>query len=250
MLISSTKGIGVDALKILVYGESGAGKTSLAKTIGEPTIVISAEAGLLPLRGESIDVIDITTDDKGQPLAKDKRIDRLAEAYQYLLTPEAQKKYKWIVVDSLSELSHNLIEKLQVEYPDAKNTLQMYGENSKRMRSLVKLFRDLPHYNVMFTALSEVEKDENGQRFMNIQMVGKIAQQLPAYFDEVFFIHTNTDDKKPILVTGKTDRLMSKDRSGALDATEPPNIGLIAKKIRSTNKATASVVETKKEENK
>jgi len=245
MLISSTKGIGVDALKILVYGESGAGKTSLAKTIGEPPLLISAEAGLLPLRGESIDVIDLTIDDKGQPLPKEKRIERLAEAYQYLLTPEAQKKYKWIMIDSLTELSQNLVEKLQTEFTERKDSLVLYGENAKRMRSLVKLFRDLPLYNVIFTALAEWEKDDNGQRFQSIQMVGKISQQLPAYFDEVWFLHVN--DGERILVTGKSDRLVAKDRSGACDQFEKADIGAIVKKIRAMNKPEPTKQEKKEE---
>ena len=49
MKISTTKAVGNDALKILIYGESGSGKTTLAGTINEPTLIISAEAGLLCL---------------------------------------------------------------------------------------------------------------------------------------------------------------------------------------------------------
>lgn len=227
MIISSTKGIGVNALKMLVYGPSGVGKTSLAMTIKEPLLLISAEAGLLPLRHSEIDVIDLTT------VTKDKRIDMLAEAYTYLMTPEAQKKYKWIMIDSLSELSQNLVEKLQVEFPDRKDSLVLYGENAKRMRSIVKLFRDLPHYNVIFTALDETEKDDNGMRFQTIQMIGKISQQLPAYFDEVFYMTTIEGVRK--LVTGKSEKLVAKDRSGALEQFEPADLGLIVAKIRKTN---------------
>jgi phage nucleotide-binding protein len=238
MLISSTKNVGVNELKMLVYGEPGVGKTSLAKTIKEPLLLISAEAGLLPLRGESIDVIDITKNDKGELLPKELRIDRLAEAYSYLLTDEAKKKYKWVMIDSLSEISQNLVEKLQKEFPERKDSLVLYGENSKRMRSLVKLFRDLPNYSVVFTALSEIEKDDNGMRYQTIQMVGKIAQSLPAFFDEVFFMHVQKEDGKPdsrVLVTGKSDKLVAKDRSGALDQIEPADLSVIVSKIRKTN---------------
>lgn len=247
MKIFSTENIGVNELKILVFGEPGAGKTSLAKTIKEPTVIISAEAGLLPLRGEKIDVIDISRDDNGNLIPKEKRADKLAEAYQYLLTEAARKKYKWVFIDSLTEINQNLLEKLQQEFTDPKDTLKLYGELSKRMRSLVKSFRDLPGYNVVFTALSEVEKDENAQRYTTISLVGKFAAQLPAFFDEVFYLHVQKNEdgsQSRVLVTDKTDKLTVKDRSGALEKFESPDLSIIANKIRKPK------TEPKKEEKK
>ena len=243
MKITSTDQLGQNALKILVYGESGAGKTSLAKTIKEPMLIISAEAGLLPLRKEKIDVFDITKADDGSIVPKEERIKRVQDVYKFLLTDEAQKKYKWIYIDSLSELSQNLIESLYVEFPERNQTLPMYGELNKRTRSLVKAFRDLPHYSVVFTALSEVDKDENGVRIMQPTLIGKFATQLPALLDEVFFLHSEkneeTGDVKRVLVTQKTDRLVAKDRSGSLDRIEAADLGLIAKKIRESTEKNA-----------
>lgn len=244
MKIISTENIGINELKILVFGESGAGKTSLAKTIKEPTIILSAEAGLLPLRGEKIDVIDLTKDDSGKLLPKEKRIDRLIESYKYLQTEEAQKKYKWVFIDSLTEINQNLLEKLQAEYTERKDSLVLFGELSKGMRGIVKSFRDLPSYNVVFTALSEIEKDENSQRYTTISLVGKFASQLPAFFDAVLFLHAARDEEgniKRVLVTEKSEKLVAKDRSAALSKFESPDLSIIANKIR--NKKT----ETKKE---
>lgn len=236
MKVTNTKSIGADALKILVYGESGTGKTTLASTINEPTLVISAEAGLLCLRGKSIDVIDISVNDEGQPIKKEERIDRLGEAYAYLLTDEARKKYKWIFIDSLSELSQNMVEKLQQEFPERKDSLVLYGENSKRMRSLVKSFRDLPYYNVVFTALSSIDKDENNMRYVGISIVGSFAEKIPALFDEVLYLHVErnaeTGEISRQLVTQKSDKLVCKDRSGSLNKTEPADLSVIANKIR------------------
>ena len=175
--------------------------------------------------------MDITTDDEGRVIKKEDRIKRLGDAYAYLMTPEANEKYDWVFVDSLSELSQAMMDQLNTEFPDRKDSLVMYGENSKRMRSLVKSFRDLPNYNVVFTALSDIDKDENGARFTTVQMVGSISKQLPAFFDEVFYLYANEDGERALLTTGDS-KVIAKDRSGKLDRIEKPNLAMVASKIK------------------
>jgi len=229
MKISNTNASAATALKVLIYGAPGAGKTSTAKTIKEPTIIISAEAGLLCLREEKIDVIDLSVDDDGKVIPKEKRIARLAEAYKYISQPEVLKKYKWVFVDSLTELSQNLIEQLELEFPDRAQSLVKYGESAKRMRGIIKSFRDLPT-NVVMTALLSVEKDENNKRFYGVNMVGKISDTIAGYFDECFLL-TEIEGKR-VFVTEKSDNHQAKDRSGSLSKFEEPNLDLIAKKIK------------------
>jgi phage nucleotide-binding protein len=233
--VLSTKNIGVDRLKILVYAPPGSGKTTLAKTINEPTLVISAEAGLLVLKDADIDVVDITTDDNGQLIPKESRIKRLTEAYSYLLKPESQAKYKWVFIDSLTEIGQNLVEQLQKEHPDRKDALVLWGEYSKNMRSIIKALRDLPHYNVVMTALSERDKDENGVYTTGVALNGKISQALPGFFDEVFYYDLRKDSEGKVvrrLLTQATDTVVAKDRSGMLKQFEEPNLNQIAKKIK------------------
>jgi len=233
MKISTTKNIGNTSLKVLVFGEPGAGKTTLAGTIQEPTLIISAESGLLSLAGKSIDVVDISTDDKGEVIKKEERIKRLLEVYNFIISPEARAKYKWIFLDSLTEISQNLIEQLNVEFPDRKDSLVLYGENAKRMRGLIKAFRDLPYYNVVMTALSKTDKDEAGFRYTGVNITGKIAETAPALFDEVFYLHCDAEGNR-MLVTNKTDKIMVKDRSGKLDKVEPADLHKIALKIKAS----------------
>lgn len=233
MRIESTKERTGHKLKIIVHGESGSGKTSLAKTIKDKVLVISSEAGLLCLAGSDVDYIDITRTDDGRPTPREERISKLGEAYKYLLTKECQEKYQWVFLDSLTEISQNLMEKLYHEYPDRKDSLVMYSENAKTMRSIIKMFRDLPHYNVVFTALTSTEKDENMKRYKGINVTGKISEQIPAFFDEVFYLAVieAEDTTKRVLVTSKKEGIVCKDRSGKLGKFEGPDLQAIYNKI-------------------
>lgn len=235
MRVVSTSGQGHDKIKMLVYGEPGNGKTSLAATIKERVLIISAEAGLLCLAGREIDSIDISTDDNGVMIPEEKRIPRLGEVYTYLISQECRDKYDWIFIDSLTEISQNLVKQLNVEFPNRSDSLVLYGENAKRMRSLIKSFRDLPYYNIVFTALSSIEKDENNQRYIGIDMVGKIASSMPAFFDICLYLKKDIDAngsvKRNLISSGST-RQIAKDRSGKLLPEEPANLQIIIDKIR------------------
>lgn len=235
MLIKKTNDVTHASIKMLVYGESGAGKTYLASTINEPILIISAEAGLLSLKDFKIDSVDLSIDDNDMLIPKEKRIERLVAVYKYLLLPETIKKYRWIYLDSLTEISQNLIESLYLEFPERSQTLAMYGENSKKLISIIKSFRDINHYNVVMTALSSLDKDDIGGRHMLPSVVGKVSEKLASYFDEVFYLYIQKDEKGNLsrkLLCNKTDRIIAKDRSGSLNVIEEPNLQKITDKIR------------------
>jgi len=230
MKINSTNKMDNQNLKCLIGGFSSAGKTTLAGTIDTPTLVISAESGLLSLRGKEVDYIDLNVNDKGEVLKEpSQRVKRLADVFQYLHdTPNL--KYKNVFLDSLSEIGELLVEKLQKDFPDRKDSFPMWGEYSKVMKSIVKKFRDLP-YNVFMTCIIEVDKDQNNKRFLSFDIPGRISEKLPQYFDEVFYLMADEDGKRH-LHTKATDTLRhAKDRSGRLEALENPDLGLITKKI-------------------
>lgn len=252
MKIENTLDASAGCIKMLVAAEAGNGKTTLAKTIqdklNEKVLVISAEAGLLSLRGSNVDFIELQNkwDDATKaylPVPKSERINRLLEIYQFLMLPETMKKYTWIFIDSLTEINQNMQEFLdsQEDYQGPKNTLKKFGELNVRMRSVCKTFRDMPHYSVVFSALVKNDIDSDNKSFMKIDMTGKFADALPALFDEIFYLGVlpEVDDggrniRK--ILTQKTDKILfPKDRSGQLDRFEPADLGSIVLKIRKTN---------------
>jgi hypothetical protein len=221
-------------LKILLFGQSGEGKTFMASTVPVKTLLIGAENGELSLRGSDVDFIDLTKDDAGKNIPENLRLKRLGEIYDFLLTPEAIKTYQCIYIDSLSEIAQFVLDDLKKEYPDKKDALKMFGENLDIIKNIVKLFRDLPYYHVVLTSLAKIDKDENGKRFIAPDVSGKMSSMLPAFFDEVFYLSTieNQDGRlQKVVQCHPSDRVKCKDRSGKLDPYEPADFTHIFNKI-------------------
>lgn len=230
MRIQSTENKEAFNIKALIFGASGAGKTTLAASLSK-VLIISAEAGLLSLANRKIDYIDISKDEEGSLVSARERISNLRKVYALLQTDEYKNKYENIYIDSLSEIGSQLVLMLQEEYPEAKDGLVMWGKYNKDITQIIKAFRDLPFYNVFFTALEAVDTDEQKRRFIGIQLNGSISSRIQQYFDEVFYLGIGEEDKRYIL-TAPTEKVLAKDRSGKLDKFEMAHLGNIINKIK------------------
>lgn len=230
MKIQNTNNVNEQKIKAVVYGLSGAGKTTLAKTLKEyRPLVISAESGLMSLAGSGIDFVDITKDDEGKLLPKEDRIKRLMQVYNYAMTDEARAKYNLLFIDSLTEISQCLFDAMRKEYPDRRENLVMFGEIGQKSRDVLKAFRDAGHYHVVFTCLSITDKDETGKRFASFDMIGSISSKLAQYFDFVLYLRVNQEGVRE-LICNSTDSIVAKNRGGKLLNVEPADLGSIFKK--------------------
>lgn len=224
--LKSTKQAALDGIKCLVHGPAGAGKTTLCSTTGEPTLIISAEAGLLSLRGHDIPVIEV------------KSLEQLFEAYDYVAGP-AGAEYSWICLDSISEIAEVV---LNYEKKNTRDPRAAYGSLAEKMTDLIRAFRDLPGKNVLFLCKQEKMKDEQtGAVLYGPSMPGnQLKNGIEYFFDECLAMRIEKDDAgNPTrwLQTQRDYNYSAKDRSGALDMFEPPNLELIAAKIRGSAKA-------------
>lgn len=213
-----------NGIKVLCYGQAGAGKTRLCATAPN-AVIISAEGGLLSLRDTDLPVIEV------QSMAD------LQEAYRFVNESAEAKPFEWVCLDSLSEIAEVV---LAYEKGNTKDPRKAYGELSDQMTQLVRAFRDLPGRNVYMSAKLDRQKDEaTGVMLYTLSMPGqKLGQALPYLFDELFVLRVEKDAEGNLtrwLQTANDLQYQAKDRSGALDMFEAPDLAAIATKIRPTN---------------
>jgi phage nucleotide-binding protein len=211
--------VATSGVKILIYGLSGVGKTTIIKTLSK-VIVLSAEGGLLALQGEDVHFLEITD------------MDSLKEAYGWVYE---NPDYDSIALDSISEIAEVV---LAAEKKKAKDPRAAYGAMQDQMNEIIRAFRDIPNKNVYFSAKLEKAQDEMGRILYSPSMPGnKMGQALPYFFDEVLALRAEKTDEGVVrmLQTVNDGVWAAKDRSGKLDEWEEPNLTNIINKIKGVN---------------
>ena len=217
-----------NGVKVLVYGQAGAGKTVLCATTPDhsKTVILSAEAGLLSIADADIPVIVIES------------VQDLMDAYQWLTETEQGLSFDWVCLDSISEIAEVVLNKAK---KDLKDPRAAYGEMQEKVEDAIRAFRDLPR-NVYFAAKMESYQDDAGVVRYQPMLPGKrLPAGLAYFFDEVFFMRVEKDEHgQPLryLQTQPDVKYQAKDRSGKLDAAERPNLAAIAAKIRGDKQQT------------
>lgn len=218
--LKRTSTVHLNGVKILVYGASGAGKTTLIPTLPNP-VILSAESGLLSLKGTDLPVIEIDS------------MEKLREAYEWLTKSDEGKSFDSIALDSISEIA-------EVVLADAKKAAndprQAYGKLADEMGEIVRAFRDIPGKNVYFSAKMEKSSDEMGRVMYAPMMPGqKVGQGLPYFFDFVFALRVEKDPESGeafrALMTQSDGLWTAKSRGYELSAWEIPNLGEIIRKV-------------------
>lgn len=221
--LKSTRGLTANGVKMLVYGQAGAGKTSLVTTLPSP-VVLSAEGGLLSIAHHDVPYITIKT------------IDDLYKAYDWLVKSEEAKKFKSVALDSISEVAEVVLDH---ELKANKDGRAAYGELNTKMANLIRAFRDLPGKHVYMSAKLEKSQDEMGRMLYGPSMPGKsLTQQLPYFFDFVFPLRVEKDadgNTQRAIMTDSDGLWQAKSRGQGLSMWEAPDLGAIIQKIGGGN---------------
>lgn len=217
-----------DKVNLMIYGDSGVGKTQLAGSDDKVLFVAPEDNsdGLLSakLAGSTAEKWPI------------KKWDDLAEAFNYLYHLD-EIPYNWVVIDSLTEMQmmamRGILDAAIDENPSRDPDIpqlqdwQKYYEMVKRM---IKAFNALD-VNVLYTALSRVAEDPDGVEYLLPDLQGKkdnYAKQVSSWMTSFGYMSVKRkkvegeDGAKPVFVDERritwrdTGLVKGKDRTNAL----------------------------------
>lgn len=209
--------------KLLIYGASGAGKTTTCATAPGKTLIISMEAGLLSIKDkDNVTAIEV------------KEAHEIEEIAQLL--ESGQLDYDTVCLDSVTEMSEIL---LASEKQKSKDPRRAYGEVIEIMTKTMRRFRDLKIHVIFVAKEDKIRDEQTGMFSYQPMMVGaKLPVQIPYFFDEVLvlrvFEEENEEGKKVTnrwLQTTLGANYTAKDRSGKLDTFEEPNLTHVINKL-------------------
>ena len=251
-----------------IFGPSGAGKTSLLKTLPpDETLCIDLEAGMKSVQdwpGESIsvrsfaDAIDIGCLIGGVNPASDPNgffsqghYQHLSQTYPDLVRMVAGKRI--IFLDSITDLTRQAMAWARTRpeafsekngKPDSRGA---YGLLAREVIGLLKHLQHAAGKTVIFVGILEKVTDEFNRTTWQPQMEGgKAGRELPGIVDQVISMSLfapdddswrhdpeRADVRRLVCRAGNPFGLPAKDRSGRLDVTEPPDLGALLAKINS-----------------
>lgn len=189
--------------KTLLYSHPGWGKTTQAanykRKFGKG-LVISGEAGLRSLMFDDIDFVPFASWDGEHDAAKG--IYSFRGICRDMASAEFRAMgYRWIMVDSWTEVAERCMEELKPKYATAKNGFALYEEYNSLMIGAAKWVRDQP-YHIIVTALAKEETDDNGSTdYWPFVKGSSVSKGLPGIFDFVFagVRATSGDKAKPTI---------------------------------------------------
>jgi hypothetical protein len=243
--------------KVLIYGPTAIGKTSLLKTLPQEllttTILVDLESGDLPIADLPVasirpqtwpDLRDLAVAIGGPNPAhvtgaysKDHYESATAEP-----TLAGLARFDLVFVDSYTELSRRcrVWAEQQPESFNAygkKDTRGMYGLVGREMMVWTQHLQQSRSRTVVLISILEKHVDDFGVSSWRIQLEGqKTNRELPAVLDEILVMNFVPTTK------GKTIRAFvcqpnnpwgypAKDRSGKLDLIEEPHLGKLLAKL-------------------
>lgn len=245
-------------VKMAIFGPAGIGKTSLLKTLSEPTLCIDLEAGMLAVQDWDGDSIAIRTWEEARNIAcllggpnpslgdkqyySKKDYERLSNDF---CDPIIFDKYKCIFIDSITVASRLCFRWAQMQ-PEANrngklDTRAAYGILAREMTAWITQLQHITNKDIIMVGLLDRKTDDENKITWIMQCEGsKTALELPGIVDEVLCMVPYTHgsgkiERKFVCQALNSQEYPAKDRSGRLDLYEDAHLGKVLKKIKAAS---------------
>ena len=266
----------VPKINIAIFGPSGVGKTTLARTLDpKTTLFVDLEAGTLAIQDWAGDVLDVRSAATelgahpweiaralalyiGGPDPADRDGAYSAAMYEKIKAVFEGldlSKYTTIFVDSITVASREALKWAQIQ-PEAMSEKtgkpDMRGAYGLLGREMMRWLTHLQHSSksIIVVGILDSEKDDLNRISWTPQIEGsKTGRELPGIFDQVVTLQSFTTPEglsyRGLVCTQMNPwGYPAKDRSGRLDMVEPPHLGELITKIREGQRIDVNIVTT------
>lgn len=236
---------------VLLYADSGAGKTVFAGSDNKVLFIAPEDDGLISAQrvnaNATVDKITV------------KQWEDLKNAYEWFADhPEDCENYNVFAIDSITEMQNlakgyvlrmTADDKARKGQDPEKMQLQDYGMMHELMESLVRGFNDLP-VNVLWTATAKKVEDADGNEFLVPELQGKkdygISMKMVALMTSYGYMRTEVHDvaapteddpkavkkvKRRVIYWEDTGTIRGKDRTVSL---APFTVNMTLQQMRRT----------------
>lgn len=207
----------VESVNVVVYGDSGSGKTTFAGSgadNGANILILAIEDGITAIaRGDNKTQVLPVTDWR-----------KLLQAISYI--EKNPKRWDWVVLDSATHLQHRIIWKSIIDEAKKKNPnrsefkreLQEYNIAQNMFKHVIDRLFD-SDANVLILAGSELAEDEEGETFRRPDIEGKkggMSEWLARRAMIVGYLSVVDLKGKQVrkLEFARTPQVVAKDRTG------------------------------------
>lgn len=208
-------------VKSLVFGGAGSGKTPIFNTAPRP-LLLAVEPGMLSMRGSTVP----TWEAKTKPL--------IEEFFKWFFNSAEANAYDTLGIDSLSQMAEVYTEDaLRVH----SHGLKAYGEMATAVMKHVNALYYHPQKH-LYLICKQTTVEESGAQKRKPYFPGKdLNVKIPHLFDEILHLGLHNipgviGPQKAFCTTEQFD-IFARDRSGKLDAFEPPDLTAIFRKCMS-----------------
>lgn len=223
-------------IRLLIFGDPGAGKTPLAATAPN-ALIWEADRGLASAIASGSTAKQWKISDYND----------VTEAYEYM-RHEGCSQFEWLIFDGITMFQERGLDMIMEDLHAAKPHRQIYapdkgefGQNMNRVSKLIRDIKDLP-INLIITAHAEPIDRElpNGEIVTSMMpaIQGKgMARKICGYVGVVAHLQTKPSKKGdgdyPVLSTRRRDGWYGKDRYDAIGTMVRPTVPKIVAAIES-----------------